>query len=77
MNLYKITICYCDDKHEDMLVLAKNETEASDLAIIKWKEWKYWHGAYVEVITLIAQEGQYGNPKRLIIEDEFFRKNNG
>jgi hypothetical protein len=33
----------------------------------KWREWKYWHNAYVEVITLIAQEGQYGKPNILLI----------
>ncbi|MBA7470157.1 hypothetical protein ES707_05435 [subsurface metagenome] len=67
MKLYKITIRYCDDRHENFLVVAKNWIEASNLVMTKWREWKYWHNAYVEVITLIAQEGQYGKPNILLI----------
>ena len=67
MNLYKITLNYCDDTHHsDIFVLAENETGASDLVITKWRKWDYWSDAYVAVITLIAQEDQYGKPNILL-----------
>lgn len=68
MNLYKITVTFghFSDHHEEIFVLAENEMEASKLTLAKWKKWKYSNDVYVEVITLIAQEGQYGKPKTFI-----------
>ena len=65
MNLYKLEV-YNEFRHiGTYYVLTKNETEASQLILRKLKDWNYSMG-WVETITLVASEGQYGKPVPLI-----------
>lgn len=68
MELYKITLCYNDGAvHSDFFVVAKDRQEACELVLSSWRDWKYSSSVYIGHTSLIAQEGQYGNPQRLLV----------
>jgi len=66
-KLYKLFIYINNTLNDSIYVVAKTETEASELVIGKWHEWGYWQNVYVGKIELIAEERKFGRPHKLLV----------
>ncbi|HFD33271.1 MAG TPA: hypothetical protein ENJ28_11270 [Gammaproteobacteria bacterium] len=70
MKLFEITVFLFEREERTFYVVAKTETDAASLVKESWSKWHYHSDAYIGRIELIAEEGQFGKPQTLLIDDE-------
>ena len=71
MKLYQIQLAYRYD-HKSIftfLVVASNIANAENIASDTFKKYDYGD-SHVHNITVLAEEGQYGHPEVLLIEEK-------
>ena len=66
-KLYKLSIYINNTLNDSIYVVAKTETEASELVMEKWHEWGYWQDVYVREVELVAEERKFGRPHKLLV----------